>query len=295
MKKITLTATILAVLVAAPAAWAQDDTVLMLDNLNVSLAGLGENVQVEMIEWITAPDAPELGRTVYASNRGNKELSSHWVPYDPNRGGVRYITYINDLTEGATASGLTAAQTDAAIGRAMQTWEDQTCSEIPLVDLGSYDFDFGYVQYLLGYGGVPGWAADLTQAGWLPKAFFNAIAPGGGNFILGATFTFIWTDGNGPTDQDNNGRNDTAFREVYYNNAFPWAIDANYDVETVVLHEAGHGLSQGHFGDIFRDGAGGLHFAPRAVMNAAYSGVQQELTGTDIGGHCTNWGSWPNN
>jgi hypothetical protein len=38
-----------------------------------------------------------------------------------------------------------------------------------------------------------------------------------------------------------------------------------------------------------------LHFAPRAVMNAAYSGIQTEIDGSDKGGHCSNWASWPNN
>ena len=41
---------------------------------------------------------------------------------------------------------------------------------------------------------------------------------------------------------------------------------------------------------------GKLHFAPRAVMNAVYvGGVEQVLAGTDNGGHCSIWGSWPNN
>jgi len=101
--------------------------------------------------------------------------------------------------------------------------------------------------------------------------------------ILGVTFTLIWIDGAGvPTDLDNNKKNDVAFREIYYNDNFTWAIDGNIDVETVALHEAGHGLSQAHFGDIFiTDSNGKLHFSPRAVMNATYSGVQQEIAETD--------------
>ncbi|MEK7829947.1 MAG: hypothetical protein AAB401_02620, partial [Acidobacteriota bacterium] len=99
-----------------------------------------------------------------------------------------------------------------------------------------------------------------------------------------------------PTDIDNNGKLDTAFREILYNNAFTWRINSNIDVETVALHEAGHGLSQAHFGTAFRTNSNGvLHFAPRAVMNAAYSGVQQHLAGTDNSGHCSIWAHWPNN
>ena len=75
-----------------------------------------------------------------------------------------------------------------------------------------------------------------------------------------------------------------------------WQIDANVNVETVALHEAGHGLSQGHFGKGFVTSSNGkLHFSPRAVMNAAYNGVQQDIDQTDNAGHCSIWGQWPNN
>ncbi len=30
-------------------------------------------------------------------------------------------------------------------------------------------------------------------------------------------------------------------------------------------------------------------------MNAGYRFGQQQLAGTDNGGHCDNWGSWPLN
>ena len=121
---------------------------------------------------------------------------------------------------------------------------------------------------------------------------------GGSQFILAITFPFIFTDDAGnPTDIDRNGEFDTAFNEIYFNDAFPWGIDVStfpFDVETVALHESGHGLSQAHFGKIFRTDANGLlHFAPFAVMNAAISRQEHELTGTDLAGHCSLWGSWP--
>ncbi len=108
------------------------------------------------------------------------------------------------------------------------------------------------------------------------------------------TFTFVWVSGGVPTDINNDGKTDTAFREILYNNAFTWRINNNIDVETVAFHESGHALSQGHFGTAFTTGNGKLHFAPLAVMNAAYSGVQQSPRGTDNGGHCSIWASWPN-
>ena len=67
------------------------------------------------------------------------------------------------------------------------------------------------------------------------------------------------------------------------------------DVETVALHETGHGLSQAHFGQIFGTFSNQrIHFAPLAVMNAAVSVQQHTLRGTDNAGHCSIWGSWPN-
>lgn len=271
----------------------------LLISINEQLEQMGVEYRVEMAEYFTTTDGPEFGRTVYASNRGNKQLAVHWVPFDPRRdwsGPGSSISWINDLLEGATSSGLGELQTAAAIGRAMNTWDSVKCSTIPLYPFGDYYFDFGYVQYLLGFGGIEGVAADVTHGGFLPAGFFDELAPGGSNYILGVTFTFLWVDETGtPTDINNDNKFDTAFREIYYNDIFSWAIDANYDVETVALHEMGHGLSQAHFGDIFRDGGKGkLHFAPRAVMNAAYTGVQHKLTGTDNGGHCSIWGNWPN-
>ena len=65
-------------------------------------------------------------------------------------------------------------------------------------------------------------------------------------------------------------------------------------VEAVALHEIGHGLSQGHFGNIFIKNNGSVKRAPAAVMNPFILGQTRTLLGTDNGGHCSNWGSWPN-
>ena len=60
-----------------------------------------------------------------------------------------------------------------------------------------------------------------------------------------------------------------------------------------MLHEVGHGLSQGHFGKAFRNKNGNLHFAPYALMNAGYTFGNRMVTETDEAGHCSNWASWP--
>jgi len=282
---------------AAPAGPQEEDIRAAMQAMNMQLEAMGEAVRVDVVEWIAASGVGMSGQTVYFNYRGNKQLGAHWVPADPRRGGFIDISYIVDASEGGTSSGLSDADTTAAINRAMATWNSQKCSNIPITYFGAPDFDLGYVQWLYGFGGFPGWGADFTHAGWLPGPFFDAIAPGGSSFILGATFTFIWLDapGGNPTDINNDGKDDVAFREVYYNDNSGWAIDSDIDVVTIVLHEAGHGLSQAHFGKVFRtDKNGKLHFAPRALMNAAYSGINQVVEATDNGGHCSIWASWPN-
>jgi len=275
----------------------------VLDDLNVALADEGQDVRVAMMEYITAPGSGEFGTTVFARNVGNKQLAYHWAPNLVMLPGA--LTWAVDETEGSAAGGLTPAQTSASIDAAMATWEGQTCSELNLFKVPVPPIDLGVVQYLLGFGGFPGRAAELTHAGWLPPAFFDAIAVDGSQYILGATFTFIWTSGGVPVDSDGDGKIDVAFREIYYNNNFAWADTPEpwyspfVDAETIALHEAGHGLSQAHFGKVFFDGKGDgslqhLHFAPRAVMNATYWDSQRELLGSDVGGHCSIWGSWPN-
>ncbi len=250
---------------------------------------------LEALETYTAAD--KAGTTTFFSHRKNKQLPGHWLVDDPQRADL--IPWIVDATEGATASGLGAEATGQAISRAFNTWESERCSEMPIVNLGDWDENLGFFQYLLGYGDAAPAILGITHGGWLPKEFFDELEEDGGDFILAVTVTFSWrfSDTGELTDLDNNGRSDVALREIYYNDAFHWAIDdeSGYDVETVALHEAGHALSQDHFGRLFRTEANGrLHFAPRSVMNAGYTGIQQELTGTDRAGHCSIWASWPN-
>ena len=266
-----------------------------MEAVNEQLEALGKDVRLEVVEYFTARD--EAGQMVYFDDR-TKQQGAHWVPGDPRRGGYSEIYWLSDMIEG-TATGVTLADTQLAVGSAMATWDGVKCSTIPLIQWPDLGLDWGYVQFLVGMGGMPGWYGDFTHAGWLPGGFFDMIGgPGASDYVLGMTFTFIWIDSSGePTDMDNNRKRDVAFRETYYNNKFQWGINTGWpiDVETVVLHETGHGLSQDHFGKLFETDANGkFHFAPRAVMNAGYTGVQQNLTATDIGGHCSIWAGWPN-
>ena len=236
-----------------------------------------------------------MGRTVYFKDVGNKQLTEDFVP-GLSLDGTDNISYYIDETR--PSDDLPVAVTSAAITRAMQTWDDVNCSALGLFKIPSDpSISTGFVSALFGFGGSLDYVADLVHAGWLPAAFFDLLAPDGSEFILAVTFTIIFTDEDGnPVDTDNNGKIDVAWREIYYNDAFAWADGDDYDVETIALHESGHGLSQGHFGKAFRTNSNNkLHFAPRAVMNAAYSGIQTDIKGSDNGGHCSNWASWPTN
>jgi len=262
--------------------------------MNDQFAVGGENFRVEKVEFSTYD---EIGPTVYANDR-QQQLGSHWVPYAPNRYGVRDIYWLIDQVD--TCGDVPWPDAYAAIVMAVNMWNTVPCADIPLVQIPDFGMDWGVVQCLLGFGGTCGWLADLTHAGWLPGAFFDVIGgPGGSDVILGVTYTFIWVDDitGEPTDMDNNGKNDVAFREIYENDKFNWGIDIRYfDIETVIAHEVGHGLSLGHFGKIFRDaGTDHLQFAPRALMNAIYFDILHELLGTDNASFCSIWSSWPNN
>lgn len=252
----------------------------MGDQINAKLEASGSEYRIGQIDYITHEGANEAGNTIFFNDRGNKQLGAHWVYGDPRRGGFTDIAYAIDGVE--TAPGLPVATIDA-IDRAMNTWDSVKCSDIPIFRLGVTPFDAGFVQFLSGLGGAPFPIFDITHAGWLPFLPPN---------VLGVTFTFVFVGG----DTNNDGKSDTAFREIYYNSNFLWGINSGFpfvDIETVALHEAGHGLSQAHFGKLFQTNANGkFHFAPRALMNAGYTGIQQDVAGTDKAGHCSIWASW---
>jgi len=277
---------LVAPLALADTAWIQE----FGDSANLALAASGSDLRIHSAEVLTAGE--EQGVTYFFANVGNKQLTAQFVPNDPRRtwNVSTDITYLVDVSDGATTSGLSAADTGDAIDRAMATWDfDTNCSNVPILPVVDNGQDPDLIDALLGFGPPPGpdWPfADVVHGGWTP-AFLPPT--------LGVTFTFIWTNGGLATDINNDGKNDTAFREIFYSDNFVWNINANIDVETVALHEAGHGLSQGHFGILFRTDANGqFHFAPLAVMNAGYTQVQQDLAPTDLAGHCSIWGNWPN-
>ena len=264
----------------------------MKANPSIQKSATANPFELYMAEYITSGEGGKIGRTVYFSHTGNKKLGADFVPFDYGFDNNLDITYYID--ENRPTDDVDVGVSSLAIQRAMSTWDCITCSDFGLTQIPSDGRPTGYVAYLTGFAPEFGIWADVTHCGWMPGEFFDFLEEGGSNFILGVTFTFIWTDSNGPTDIDNNHKNDVALREIYYNDKFTWNDGATFDIETIALHEAGHGLSQAHFGKAFRSTKNGkLHFSPRAVMNASYSGIQTEILQSDNAGHCSNWASWP--
>lgn len=266
----------------------------------------GSNIQIERIEFLVAEG---VGNTVFFKDRGNKKLSTDFVPNDPrNTIPGTAIPYWIDGIELGTSSGMTDIETENALISTMNTWDKVSCSEgLRLMNLGTTsanDFgDIGFVQSIVGSGGSNlVLLGGIAHAGIASKAFFDTIF-GPGNSVLGVTFTFIWDDDNGiPTDINKDGKIDAAFREIYVNDGYNWKDEPNdvrgngiFDFETVVLHEVGHGLSQGHFGTAFATSNGSIHFAPYALMNAGYTIGNRHVEETDKSGHCSIWANWPVN
>jgi hypothetical protein len=274
----------------------------LLVAINRKLEARRAKVRVPWIEYRTASGTGRVGQQLFAFDVGNKQLGVEFVPGDPRRGGRTNITYLVDQSDGAThtANPLTSAQTEAAIDRAMGTWEAVRCSKLSIDKVTDTGVDPDVFDGLIGVGGIgTPFQADIVHAGWLPAAFFDAIVPQGSQFILAITIPFFFGDATAPSDIDGDKRLDYAFAEIYYNDAFGWGIDAFSplaDVEGTALHETGHGLGQAHFGKIFITLANGkVHFSPFAVMNAVDPGFPtQVLQGSDRGGHCSIWASWPN-
>lgn len=263
-----------------------------MEKINKQLRDQGRNIAVEQIEFYTIGGARP-------SNRIHQQ-PFRWVANDERRlADGDNITYLVDKSDGRTASGLSSSQTESAIDRALATWQAESClSNVDLIkrsDSGAdpdiYDWFFGYGRY-----GDP-FLADIVNAGWLPREYFELVGgPGGGRGILAFSVTFIFTEDDGtPTDINNDGYLDSALNEVYYNDTFgdrktdragnPWAIDLPLpaiDVETVALHENGHSLELGHFGP-----------PPDAVMNPVYAGIRHEPLEADHSGMCAVWSSWP--
>jgi len=277
-----------------------------LDQIRQGLLARGiKDVELASAEISVAADsAGWQGATTLIANDRTLTLSSAFVPRDPRRGGSANISYIvdesNEFAVSRTAALvpflLTKTQLEPEIDASMLRWQNQPTCGAPAVTKVAYtgidpDLIDGIVLGDASRIGTP--LADITQAGWLSRTFFDRLAPNGSSFILGVTFTFVFVNNGVPTDIDHDGRADVAFREIYYNQRFFWTTDPTFqraiDIQSVATHESGHAFGLGHFGLVFEDNKGVIHFAPRAVMNAVYVSSFRNLAGTDDASFCQLW------
>ncbi|MGH7539387.1 MAG: hypothetical protein ACRELC_00135, partial [Gemmatimonadota bacterium] len=214
----------------ATPALASDATVAVFQELlaatNEALATEGAVYRAFAVEYLTSGENAEVGRDVVFKDVGNKHLTfgpgfpeADLVPGDARRvwdvPDFNTITYALDQVDPETVSGLPIGATSAAIDRAMDIWDAQTCSGGLSIERNpDFGLDIGVLAFQV-FGGAPGLGspfvfADVQHAGW---ELGFAVAPN----TIAFTVTFAFVDGMGNlTDLDGNGRIDVAFREIYY-------------------------------------------------------------------------------
>ncbi|SDD86181.1 hypothetical protein SAMN04488104_10843 [Algoriphagus faecimaris] len=253
------------------------------------------NVKLYSAEYLMAEESNEAGNLIIFEDRGNKQLNVDFSPVLSLDGTQEIEYYVDDVR---APQSMDFDEAREAVFKAGSTWKDVTCSDLGIDGIDGIGFPVGLAAFLYNFPSTPGFISEINHNGWMPAEFFDLIAPpNGSEGIIAVTFTFLAIDEEGEfVDSNNDGKFDVGFREIYYNDRFIWSNEGlGIDVETVALHEMGHGLSQEHFGAAFFTKKGDLKFSPRAVMNASYSGINRSINGTDKAGHCSIWGNWPNN
>lgn len=254
-------------------------TLQAIDDANSILKAQWMDLRVEQIQMLSVGTA-QAGARLH-------RLPYHWVAADSRRGATgSNLTYLVDNSPELAPAGLSPADAQAAIGQAVATWSADCCLRKVGVSARPYtgaDPDIFDAQ--LGFGGFGDWrAADVVVGGWMPPAFFDAVAADGGHSVLALSVTFIFVGSDGqPTDVDHDGAMDTASSEIFFNRGFDWSVDGSggFDVRTVALHELGHSLGIAHIAS-----------PPGVVMNPVYGGLRTSLLPPDHGALCSIWGNW---
>ena len=173
---LALWATALCSLVVPPLAMAQDGDPAVLARMqaiNQQLHARGLGIAVEQIEFFTIGGGRPANR-IHAQ-------PFRWVADDPRRlADGDKLTYLVDQSDGATASGLSSAQTEAAIDRSLDTWQSNRCfKKVDIVKRADNGEDPDIFDSFFGFGGFGNpFLADITEAGWLPRALDSAAPVG---------------------------------------------------------------------------------------------------------------------
>jgi hypothetical protein len=262
------------------------------------------------------------GETIIVSQDvGNQAFPYQWVENDPRRHPSDGLTlyYRIDLTE--LPPGISAAETEAAIDAAADTFNRETCGQdFQLVKIdGDPEADLGWVQrQVLGVGGSDAPEADITFAGWVDDEFWPTVGfPNAFGLAVPLLFStdqssWIWgLDAFDPeqpaTDINNDRKRDLFATEIYFRRNANYVIDDDdlgntlfyIDLQTIVLHELGHALGMDHFGrtSVILDENGDLvdvivNENSGNVMNTNNYFVRRELRGSDRASFCQLYGNW---
>ena len=272
-----------------------------LATVNRSAAKAG--VVVTRAELLVSSDAPvKTPRLIFANDR-TLRLPTRWVPRDLRR--LSTDATLSYTVFSPLAFSVTGGPAEAAFDASIATWNAVNCSKLVVRKLAPAP---AQIPSFILTGLFP--PADINDVGFIPGAVFDLVFGAGASqntVAVTVTFSFIQVgpggqpildpDGNPiPTDVDGDRRFDTAFKEIWFNDALPYSTAGApgfIDIESAALHEHGHALELGHFGKIAGDPkTGKLHVSPRAVMNAASLGVQRSLLGSDNAAICGNFASW---
>jgi len=206
-----------------------------------------------------------------------------WNRPVPQTGYNYDISYVLDTSDYTTDNGLSESQITNAFNNAFTTWSSVATCDISFTQNADADANYDYWD---SGAATPGkdsstilFYSNIIFGGWMPASYFEALKEGGGATILGVNCSFGFVPGpdvsRGPSgllDENNDGFDDFAMCEIYFNDYFTWGIGTDYDIETVFLHELGHSIGLGHSNSL------------NSIMDPYYSGVSRTLSVDDIAG-----------
>ena len=281
--------------------------------INNLLAASGvTNAKVTQVALMVDRNYPPQHPTLYVADH-TLRLDTQFVAYDPRRRSDVGLDWTFDTRRSTpytlvngTVGTLPSAEAVLQTRLAVTKWPGLSC----------YSANFGEVPYPV----APGYenveliddfylggetqpfrpVAEITVGGFLPASFFRQIFADGDN-VLGVTYLFAFYDPltGRPTDVDHNGKLDTFWTEIYFNDLRYWGdatapgIDPYlvFDLETIASHEAGHAFGLGHFGRLFQNNAG-FFVSGYNVMSDFYIGPHRQLNGINTGAFCGIYGPW---
>src|SRR5690606_2696173 len=127
-------------------------------------------VKMHSAEYITEPGSSELGKTIIFSDRGNKQLDFDFSPLANIDGSTDISYYVDQIFNPSTVSPL---QSEAAIERAVNTWENVRCSDLTFTRVPNIAVPIGIVAESYGFEAESLIIADINHCGWMPGTFFD--------------------------------------------------------------------------------------------------------------------------